>query len=596
MAATNPLPIAPPPGVVLTETERVAQGRWVASLNMRFVKGLPQKIGGNVRAVSQPTDGVPRALHAWRDNAQNNYLAAGTYKKLYVYDSSFIQNDITPYIAEGTLGNNPFSVTIGSNVVTVTHNIHNLNPGDTIEFSGATAVGGITPNGVFIVSETIDASHYTFLFTSNATSTATGGGNAVHFKYEIPIGVELGVYGLGYGVGGYGIGPYGTARDASTIYIEPRIWALDHFGKLLVASYNGGSLYIFDPTQSQPWPRAVKMSSDPGLPTNTRYSFVTPERFIFALLDSMQVAWCSQGDYTTWTPAVGNTANIRTLTEGTKLVAGRVLSDFVSLVWTDAAIYRFQYTGSTYIYNSSMIAKDCGLISPGAAVTAGGVAYWMGQDTFWMYNGSVIPMPNVEDIRKFVFDHVKVDYGYQCTALFNPKHNEIWFFYTVEGQTTPTMGVIYSIENQCWAPLYFGRSSGTHFTQGDTRPYLGQSNGYIYQHEVGYDDDGQVMPCNIRLASYALNEGGIRTDVESIIPDFRDQIGDISMTVTTWDYLNDTNHEDLEQDVIAPMDTGNIDMRVSGRYIGLLLESNSMGCYFRFGRPVAWVKQSGRRP
>ena len=79
MAELSPLPILPPPGVVLTEAERVIEGRWSAALNVRFVKGLPQKIGGNVRAVTQPTSGTPRALHAWRDNSQNNYLAAGTY-------------------------------------------------------------------------------------------------------------------------------------------------------------------------------------------------------------------------------------------------------------------------------------------------------------------------------------------------------------------------------------------------------------------------------------------------------------------------------------------------------------------------------------
>ncbi len=46
MSKLSPLPIVAPPGVVLTETGRVAEGRWTASRNIRFVKGLPQKIGG----------------------------------------------------------------------------------------------------------------------------------------------------------------------------------------------------------------------------------------------------------------------------------------------------------------------------------------------------------------------------------------------------------------------------------------------------------------------------------------------------------------------------------------------------------------------
>src|SRR5882724_2225638 len=258
----NPLVITPPPGVVLTESKRGAEGHYIASRNIRFVKAKAQKTGGNVRAVVTPTSGVPRALHAWRDNSQNSYLAAGTYRKLYVYDSSFLQNDITPIRATRTLGNNPFTTTNGSPIVTVAHTAHGLNPGDTIIFTGSTAVGGITPNGTFVVQLVNNANQYTFNFTSNATSGATGGGAAVVFSYEIPIGAELGVFGLGYGVGGYGLGTYGTARSGSTIFVEPRIWSLDHFGVLLIASYNGGTIYQFDPTASQPWPRATVISVD----------------------------------------------------------------------------------------------------------------------------------------------------------------------------------------------------------------------------------------------------------------------------------------------------------------------------------------------
>src|SRR6266702_6611190 len=172
----NPLPITPPPGVVLNETKRGAEGRYIASRNIRFVKGKAQKTGGNVRAVVTPTSGAPRALHAWRDTLQNSYLAAGTYRKLYVYDSSFLQNDITPIRASGTLGNNPFTTTNGSPTVTVAHTAHGANVGDTVIIAGSAAVGCITPNGAFVITLVNNANSYTFNFTSNATSGASGGG------------------------------------------------------------------------------------------------------------------------------------------------------------------------------------------------------------------------------------------------------------------------------------------------------------------------------------------------------------------------------------------------------------------------------------
>lgn len=596
MSELQELPIAPPPGVVKTDSGRVIEGRWSDVINMRFVKNLPQKIGGWIKGFVTPTLGTPRTLHAWRDNAFNAYLAAGTYIKLYVYDPNGAQNDITPFRSTGTLGNNPLTTTNGSTSILVNHVAHGLNVGDLIYLSGATAVGGLTPNVSGVPVDTIvDSDHYTYLFTSPATSGAVGGGAVIAFSYEIPVGVELGVYGLGWGVGPWGLGTWGTPRASSTIYIEPRVWSLDHFGKLLLASYNGGSIYQFDPTAIQPWGRATLV--DPSAPTNCRAMFVTPERFVMALLDGMQVAWASQGSLTAWTPATGNTANVRTLTEGTKLVAGRVLADFVSLVWTDAALYRFQYNGSAYVYGSSMVAKDCGLISPNAGLTVGGVAYWQGQDNFWTYNGAVAPMANVEDIRKYVFDALKTDYGYQCCAVYNPKYNEVWFFYTIDGETNPTLGVVYSIAEQCWAPLYWGRCGGTHFTQGDTRPYMGDAETLlIYQHENGLDADGAILPYSMTLAPYALTKGGkYSMTVEYIVPDFFQQTNNLTITMTAWDRLNDSSPIEMETETVVAIDSGTIDARITGRYVGLVMSASSLGSYVRLGLPVAFIKTAGDR-
>jgi hypothetical protein len=597
MADLDEILITVPPGVIKTDSQRVIEGRWSDTINMRFVKMLPQKIGGWIKAFVTPTQGTPRTLHAWRDRAFNAYVGVGTFMKLYVYDPAGLQNDITPFRATGTLGNNPLTTLIGTNIIQVSHTTHGLSVGDLIIIAGATAVGGITPNIAEVaVASVIDANNYTYLFTSNATSTATGGGAAVTFKYEIPVGVELGSYGYGWGVGGWGLGTWGTARVVSTIYIEPRIWSLDHFGVLLFASYNGGTIYQFDPTVAQPWPRAVILSADAGLPTNVRAMFVTPERFVMALCDGMQVIWCSQGDPSTWTPAVGNTANIRTLTEGSKLVAGRVLADFVSLVWTDAAVYRFQYTGSAFVYASSMIATNCGLVGPNAAVTVAGIGYWQGQDTFWTYNGTVTPMPNVEDIRKWLFDQIDINMGYQCNAIYNPRYNEVWFFVTILGQTNPTIGVIFSIDQQCWAPLYYGRAGGTHFTQGDTRPIMGDGvTDLLYQHENGNDADGVILPLGMTLSPYALSKGGRSSYIlEYMVADFFQQVGDITQTTTSYDRMDEDPLE-VETDIITAKNADTIDSRIAGRYIGIMWSASSAGCYVRLGAPVAFVRKLGQR-
>jgi len=156
--------------------------------------------------------------------------------------------------------------------------------------------------------------------------------------------------------------------------------------------------------------------------------------------------------------------------------------------------------------------------------------------------------------------------------------------------------VIYSIENQCWAPLDYGRVSGTHFTQGDTRPYMGLADGYINQHENGLDDNlGVALPWSTTIAPYAMNEGEQHMDVMYMVPDFKDQVGDITMTIDTWDRINDSAKEDTETEILTALDSGAVDLKISGRYIGMTLGASSVGCYMRMGKPVVFIQASGNR-
>jgi hypothetical protein len=611
MAPVTPIPLIPPPGVVVTETLRTVEGRWVAPYDKsRFVKGRPQKIGGNVRITSTAMSGTPRATLCWRDFTFNQYAASGTYRKLYAFDPAFILTDITPFRATGTLGNNPFTTTNLSSSVTVNHTAHGVSPGDTVIFAGATTFNNVTMNGTFLCATVVDPNNYTITAATTANASGAGGGNAVTYQYEIAIGTELGAYGYGWGVGPWGLGTWGTARTQSTVYTEPRVWSLDKFGVVLLATYNGGTLWSFDPTQTEPWPRAVNtFNSVPmNAPTDFRAMFVTPERFVFGLCDKLVVKACSQGDPTTWTPASGNTAFQRTMQNGTKLVGGLALAPFISMIFTDSAAYIFQYTGSQFVYNSSIAGLDCGLISPNAVEAVDGTAYWMGADNFYFYGGQVAPMPNVEDIRKYVFDSIPNTLFYQCTSIYVPKFHEIWWFYPTTGSTNPTNYVIYHINDQCWsigtanfyssAGVTAGRASGSHFTQGDTSPLMAGTDGYLYNHDpVGdaFNDNGKPLTWTLTISPLAKSEGLQNLDVEGILWDFFNQSGNISATVNTYDRLTDTAPMDSETEIVPASQAGLTDYRLGGRYLGFTLTSSDLGNYFRYGKPVAFVRPSARR-
>jgi len=116
----------------------------------------------------------------------------------------------------------------------------------------------------------------------------------------------------------------------------------------------------------------------------------------------------------------------------------------------------------------------------------------MAERTSREYAGSVTPMPNVEDIRKYVFDAISGVTAFQVNAVYVPKYHEIWWFYTTGADTNPNAYVIYHINDQCWsvgtANFYSsvgvtaGVASGSHFPAGDTSPFMAHTDGYVYSY------------------------------------------------------------------------------------------------------------------
>jgi hypothetical protein len=85
-----------PAGIYRNGTDLQSSGRWRDSNLVRWHDNTLRPIGG-WRLRSDTTAGAKvRGLHAWIDNAANRWIGAGTYSKLYIYNSSGTRHDITP--------------------------------------------------------------------------------------------------------------------------------------------------------------------------------------------------------------------------------------------------------------------------------------------------------------------------------------------------------------------------------------------------------------------------------------------------------------------------------------------------------------------
>lgn len=591
-------PITLPPGVIKTDSPYSVTGRWVDAEKVRFVRGLPEKIGGIQKLIDTSFTGVARGAKAWTDNGGNQNLLFGTACNLYFLREGDLELR-TPYRgdATGITLTNPFTVTNGSAVVVVADTAHGIEEaGKYVTFDGASAVGGITIDGDYLVTEIIDANSYKVTHSSPATSSATGGGT-VTASYEINCGDTSAEYLRGWGVGGWGEGYWGTEAPLSeSVLSEPMSWSISTYGQNAIVNYLNGGVYYFDVTTSNERPEQIANS-----PAMCRFAFVTPERFIFALgctsifggQDDMIVRWPDLDDFTDWTPTSVNRANERRLQGGTRLIGGTALSD-VSLVWSNTACFLFQFNGGDTVYNSRAAGHDCGLIGPMAFCAPNGAAYWMGTNGFHLYNGYVQSIPNQDDIRLWVFDQLNVEQSAKCVCFSNSTFNEVWFIFPTTTDEPDTY-VFVNTETFAWTNGTLVRTSATRYETGDGRPVMFGTDGYIYVHEVreNPDNDSAVMEAFVEMAPIDIEDGNTSVDIFGFVPDFERQSGSLTVELSGLDHPRDT---DFMTDVLTVTPTDKlVDARSAGRQVKLKIRSNTLGGDFRLGRMGLEISGAGRK-
>lgn len=589
----DPVPICPDaPGISKRASPLAVGNRWIDSDKVLFVEGKPEKMPGFEAKTSTSVTDPIRGFLFWSTLQLLNFFGLGTHRKLYVIDDGNEPADITPVDTSGNL-TNPFTTTIGSAVVTVTDTAHLRNAGDEARYSGASAVGGITVNGAYAVTARIDDDNYTITHTAVASSSATGGGT-VAYVYELPIGSADPLEGDGYGAGAYGLGDYGepTEDAGSTIIFEPRIWSLVKAGDLMYANPINGGIYVFDPADTPSYQRAELLTN---APTVCRGLFMTPERFLFALgvdNDPMNIKWPDQDDNTNWTPGSTTTANSRRLVEGSRIIGAAPLGNRVSGVWTDTSLYKFQYTGNSFIYDSTLIAKNCGLVSPMAVIDRLGVAYWMSLHGFFAWGGgSPTPIQNSADVSEFVIKALRQSgYQFKCNAFYWPRYNVIIWFYVSTDETEPGLYAGVCLKDFSWVVGTFERTSGV--VGPDQRPVLAGADGILYQHEEGLDANGEIMQSYIERAPLQIMGGTRLGEITAVVTDMERQVGTMSIDISMYERVKGAllDNERIE---FEP-DEDLLDPSLGGRIAKIIIRSEALGGDFRIGAPSLEVKATGK--
>lgn len=607
------------PGVNKEATRYVNEEGWADCDKVRFRAGYPEKIGGWQQISGNTFFGVARSLFNWVTLEGQNLLGVGTNLKFYI-EQGGEYFDVTPErTPSGVSLTNPFTTVSGSTTVTVTDAAGGYINGDFVTFSGASAVGGLTLNGEFQITYST-GNTYTIESSSAASSSATGGGS-VTAKYQINVGPEFVVPLVGWGAGGWNKGTWG---DGVTSTDSLRLWSQANFGEDLVFGNRGGNVYYWDASVGLET-RAVSISTLGGAsntPTKQNFILVSDvSRFVFcfgantlgsAVQDPMLIRWSDQEDVANWTPSATNQAGDLRLSKGSEII-GALQSRQEILVWTNSALYALQYLGGTIVWGSQLLADNVSIASQNAAAFSDGVTYWMGLDSFYVYDGTVKNLPC--DLKRHVFSDINNEQIEQVFAGTNEGFDEVWWFYPSASSTTVDKYVVYNHAQGIW---YFGSLARSAWLDTGIRkfPVAATYSNNLVTHEDGVDDNESgtraAITAFITSGEFDIDDGERFSFIRRVLPDLTFAGSTADSPTATLELLplqssgsgysspaseGGSSSGSVVRSATVPVEkyTTQINTRVRGRQLSIKVQSADLGVQWQLGAPRLDIRPDGRR-
>ena len=462
---------------------------------------------------------------------------------------------------------------------------------------------------------------------------------------------------------------WGAAVNAGTIVLEPGLWSLSNWGDVLVASVANGKTFTWDSSiAARLTTRASMQTLSPGStdidtseywtgigtltsantldgdageavgnPTASRMTLISPTtRHIIHLgtettigdpttQDDMFVRFSTGEQLNQYTPLATNAAGTQRLQDGTKIVGALIAKENI-LIWTNNALYTMKFVGAPFTFGFEQVGTNCGLIGKNAAVEIDGVAYWMSNNGFFAFDGTVNSLPcSVED---YVFDDVDTTKGQQVCAGLNNLFTEVIWWYPSAGSDFNNRSVAYNYGEAKQPPLgtwytntnaNFNRTSwmdtliypqpyATAFDSTGTGTFpvvqgqsgLGKTTYYAQEtgtDQVNPDGGSTILTSFIQSFSFSLqaDQSEVFLAMRRFLPNFKVLTGNNQITVGVTDFPATDEVNSTFSPFTINSTTTKVDTRARGRYANLKIQNTGAGEKWRFGTFQVDIQPDGRR-
>ena len=435
---------------------------------------------------------------------------------------------------------------------------------------------------------------------------------------------------------------WGDAVEASTVTLEPGLWSLSNFGEVLIATILNGKTFTWNSgiaarltTRASTTTSGFETTNNPTATRTTLVSPTTRHLIHFGTettigspdtQDDMFIRFSEDENINAYTPQATNTAGTQRLQDGTKIMGALVAKENI-LVWTDNSLYTMKFVGAPFTFGFEQVGTNCGLIGQNAAIEIDGVAYWMGTNGFFSFDGTVNSLPcSLEDD---VYDNIDTTKGQQINAGINNLFTEVTWWYPTSGSDFNNRYVAYnygednarlpmgnwyggtntnSIRTTWIDSLIYPKPYATAFNSSNAGTFpvvvgetgLGQS--VLFEHEIGTDQinpDGSTTTLTSFVQSFSFSlqkdQSEIFLAMRRFLPNFKVLTGNNQVTIG----ITDFPAESLSDSTLSPFtitsSTNKVDTRARGRYASIKIENTGSGEAWRFGTFQVDLQPDGRR-
>ena len=415
--------------------------------------------------------------------------------------------------------------------------------------------------------------------------------------------------------------------DAATVSVttQIRLWSHDNFGEDLIINIRDGGLFYWDKSLGLA-SRGVELSAtstfsgEKSVPTVAKQVLVSDiDRHVIAfgcdgvggsssatqgdgVQDPLLIRFSSQENPVDWFPTATNTAGDLRLGAGSTFVQA-VETKREILVYTDKSLHSMRFIGPPFTFGISQLSSNITIMSSASAIDTEDVVYWMGIDNFYVHAGQTAQLPcTVKDKIFLDFNLAQRD---KVVAGINSEFGEVWWFYPSAESSECDKYVIWNYNEKVW---YYGSLTRTAWLDRGIRNFpIAAGSGYIFNHELGFDDDGSAMTSFVETSPMDIGDGEKFAFIKRVIPDltFTGSVTGSSPNATFTVKARDFPGEDFSQTgtgtttrtATNPVEafTNKLDYRIRGRSFAIRLDSSALGCKFKMGTPRVDIREDGRR-